>query len=75
MILMYCMKLGDDCISISCEFLVENDIIVIDSTVKTNLNDEYLYNESGMLEICMKSDGENQSFILMHFIHQNLKCR
>lgn len=48
---------NDEKICISCEFLVEEDEIVIDATVKTNLEEEYLYNESGLLEICMISDG------------------
>ena len=46
---------NDENISISCEFLVDEDEIIIDTAVKTNLAEEYLYNESGLLEICMQS--------------------
>lgn len=48
---------NDETISISCMFLVEEDELIIDSTVKTDLEAEYLYNEDGLLEICMQSDG------------------
>lgn len=48
---------NDSIIRISCEFFVEDDKILVDSMVSTNLKDEYLYNSSGLLEICCESDG------------------
>lgn len=48
---------NDESICISCMFSIDEDEIVIDATAKTHLEDEYLYNESGLLEICMISDG------------------
>lgn len=51
----------DENIRISCEFFVEDDELVIDASVKTNLKAEYLYNESGLLEICMQSVGGNKA--------------
>ena len=47
---------NDETISISCEFLVEDAEIILDTTVRTNLEEEYLYNESGLLEIKMQSE-------------------
>lgn len=54
-----CVNHDDDdiVIRISCEFFVEDDKILVDSMVSTNLKDEYLYNSSGLLEICCESDG------------------
>ena len=49
-------KLDDSSIIISCEFFVENDEVVIDSSVTTKLSDEFLYNSSGLLEICCESE-------------------
>lgn len=43
-------------IRISCRFFVEDDEIIIDKQVKTNLSDEYLYNQDGLLEIVLVSD-------------------
>lgn len=43
-------------IRISCRFFVEDDEIIIDKQVKTNLADEYLYNQDGLLEIMLVSD-------------------
>ena len=46
---------GDENISISCEFLVDNEL-VIDSTVRTDLEKEYLLNKNGLLEIVYKCE-------------------
>lgn len=59
-------KEDDSAIRISCEFLVQNDEIVLDSLATTNLADEMLYNSSGLLEVCCESEGGKK---LKHYIN------
>lgn len=53
--------IDDEKITISCTFFVENDEVLVDSSVKTNLKEEYLYNSDGMLEIVQISDKGKKS--------------
>lgn len=61
-------KTDDSKIIISCEFFVENDEIVLDSTVITKLSDEFLYNSTGLLEIrCESEAGKKMKYYINAF--------
>lgn len=51
----------DEKIEIGCSFFVEDDVILLDTSVYTNLKDEYLYNADGLLEIVLSSTGGKKS--------------
>ena len=61
-------KADDSKIIISCEFFVENDEVVLDSTIKTKLSDEFLYNSAGLLEIyCESEAGRKMKYYINAF--------
>lgn len=67
-------KADDSNIIISCEFFVENDEVVLDSTAITKLSDEFLYNAEGLLEIRCESDaGKKPKYFINAFYPKEYK--
>lgn len=67
-------KMDDINMIISCEFFVEEDEIVLDSSVTTRLSDEFLYNNSGLLEIrCVSEGGKKPKYYINAFYPKAFK--
>lgn len=67
-------KTDDNNIIISCEFFVENDEVVLDSTATTKLSDEFLYNNAGLLEIrCESEAGKKPKYYIKAFYPKEYK--
>lgn len=63
----FCMKTGDQNVLIGCVFSEFTNDIILDETVTTTFEDEYLLNEEGLLEVHKVYDCSKKQLNLQYF--------